>query len=385
VTNEPRAASSYEALLEEAATDLYENAPCGYLSANADGVILRVNETFCTLTGYRREDVLGSRRFLDLLTAGGRIFYETHLRPLLRMQGFVREIALDLVRADGGQLPVIVNALERRSPNAEEHVIRLTLFDATDRRRYERELVTARHKAEEAAQARSDLIAMVSHDVRAPLSALLTATAMLSKTAMSPQQERYLRIVESSATHALTLLNSILDLSSLEAGHTVLREKVFDPRQLIEQAVASGRLTASSKPDLTVTSKVDESTPRAVIGDPDKIGQVLLNLVGNAVKFTERGFVTVMVYARRSTTDTATLEFVVSDTGIGIPADRLPHIFEEFTQASAEIGEKYGGSGLGLAISRKLLRLYGSLLHVTSTVGQGTTFSFELQLKRPPA
>ena len=372
----------YAALLQDDLTDLYEHAPCGYLSTNPDGAILKVNETFLALTAYTREQLIGKRRFLDLLTPGGRIFYETHFRPLLRMQGFVREIALDVAHADGRQLPVIVNAIERRAASGVDAVIRITVFDATDRRRYERELLLARRKAEDAAQSRSDLIAMVSHDVRAPLSAVVTAAAMLEKTETTPQQNRYLRIVRSSATHALTLLNSILDLSSLEAGHAVLREKEFDPRQTVEHVAAGARLAAAQKPDLAISVTVADQIPDRVIGDPDKIAQVLMNLAGNAVKFTERGLVSLMVYPRTITTDTATLEFLVSDTGIGIAADRLPHIFDDFTQASAEIGEKYGGTGLGLSIGRKLLRLYGSELHVTSTLGQGTTFSFVLQLKR---
>ena len=385
MSDEPRTnAGVLAALLEEDVTDLYENAPCGYLSTDADGVILKMNATFAALTGWTRDEIVGRRRFLDLLTVGGRIFYETHLRPLLRMQGFVREIALDLHRADGRQLPVLVNAVERRSAGANGSVIRLTLFDATDRRRYERELLAERHKAEDAARARSDLIAMVSHDVRAPLSALLTAATMLGKTSLSAQQERYVRMVLSSATHALTLLNSILDLSALDAGHATLREKPFDPRALVEQAVASARIAASTKQGLEVRSEIDEHIPERLLGDPDKIAQVLMNLVGNAVKFTERGFVSVLLYARELRPDAVTLEFLVSDTGIGIPADRLQHVFEEFTQATKEIGEKYGGTGLGLAISRKVLRVYGSDLHVTSTEGQGTTFSFQLALKKAP-
>lgn len=372
----------FAALLQEDLSDLYEHAPCGYLSTDADGIILKVNETLLEMTGYTAAQLLGARRFLEILTPGGRIFYETHLMPLLRMQGFMREIALEVIRANGSHLPVIVNASERRSDSRLQRVVRITVFDATDRRRYERELMLARDKAAEAARSRSDLIAMVSHDVRAPLSAVATAVAMLEKTSLTPQQSRYVRIVQSSTSHALALLNSILDLSALEAGHAMLREKAFDPRQLVDQVAAGARLEAGQKPDLEVAVTVDESTPDHVIGDPAKIGQVLQNLVGNAVKFTDRGLVSVMLTARDLTDATATLEFIVSDTGIGIAADRLPYIFDEFTQASSDIADKYGGSGLGLAISRKLLRLYGSELQVTSTPGQGTTFSFLLLLAR---
>jgi PAS domain S-box-containing protein len=371
---------AYGALLEEDAADLYEHAPCGYFSATDDGLIVKANATFLAMTGYSREQFLGRIRLLDLLGIGSRILFETHLRPLLRMQGFVREIAVDLVCADRRQIPVLLNAIERRQGGMS--VLRVTVIDVTERRMYEKELLLARRKAEDAARARSDLIAMVSHDVRAPLGAALTAAAMLDKSMPTPQQMRYIRIVQSSTNQAVTLLNSILDLSALEGGRAILREKPFDVRQLVEQVRAGAALAAARNPALDVRATVDAAVPERLIGDRPKLGQVLTNLLTNAVKFTPSGLVSLVVYAREVSTDTATLECVVSDTGIGIPADRLPHIFEEFTQASEEIAEQYGGTGLGLAICRRLLLLYRSDLQVTSTVGQGTTFSFTVQLPR---
>jgi PAS domain S-box-containing protein len=376
VTDLPR---SIAPLLEEDATDLYENAPCGYVSMAGDGTLLRVNATFEAMTGHSRDWLLAGRRFQDLLTIGGRIFIETHLRPLLRLQGFAREIALDL-QLPGRVLPVLLNAVERRSAPDADYVVRMTIFDASDRRRYERDLLDARNAAERAAAARSDLIAMVSHDVRAPLSAIQTAAHMLAQTEMSPQQSRYARILNSSAAHALTLLNSILDLSSLEGGHVHLRQREFDLHQLVEAVAGTARLAAAGRPAVAVVSTVDPATPRMVVGDREKIAQVLSNLLTNAVKFTHEGQVSLMVYARERRGDRAAIEFIVSDTGIGIPEDRLHAVFNEFTQASEEIGEKYGGTGLGLAICRKLLALHGSQLHLTSTVGQGSTFSFVLEL-----
>jgi signal transduction histidine kinase len=298
------------------------------------------------------------------------------------MQGGVREIAFDLIRADGRSVPVLVNASERRAGGPDPAAIyRLTVFDATARRQYERELLAARQKAEEAAQSHNDLIGMVSHDLRAPLSALITAAAMLEKTELSPQQARYLRVVQSSGMQAITLLNSILTLRSLEAGRAVVRERPFDPRQVVEHTVAGARLSAAGKSELRVETVIDPDTPPNVIGDPDKLSQVLMNLAGNAVKFTDRGFVKVTLSPYETRGDTVVLGFAVSDTGIGIPADRLPYIFEEFTQATPDIGDKYGGTGLGLSISRKLLRLLGSDLDVTSTVGQGSSFSFALEYR----
>jgi len=371
-----------EALFDESAEDLYEHAPCGYLSLLPDGIVGKVNATFLEWTGYSSADLVGKARFLDLLTVGGRIYYETHFQPLLRMQRQVREVAFDLMRRSGERLPVLVNATHREYPNAGS-ITRITVFDATDRRHYERELLAARKAAEDAAQAKSELIAAISHDVRAPLSAITTAIALLEKTAPTPQQARYIRVLRSSTAHALTLVNNLLDLGRLEAGRTPLREEPFSMRELVNSLAATARATALDKPDLELTATVAPSVPDALVGDRSKIGQVISNLMMNAVKFTERGFVSVTVDARDEDGGGVTLDVVVSDSGIGIPADRLPHIFEEYAQATDDIAQKYGGTGLGLAICRRVLRLYGSDLSVTSTVGTGTTFSFSLSLNRP--
>lgn len=378
VTERPDALS--EALLDESVEDLYEHAPCGYMSLLPDGAIGKVNATFLDWTGYARAELVGRIRFLDLLTVGGRIYYETHFQPLLHMQGEVREIAFDIVRRSGDRMPALVNATRRDYPTAGA-ITRITVFDATDRRRYERELLAARRKAEEASQAKSDLIATISHDVRAPLSAITTAVALLEQSATPPQQ-KYVRVLQSSSAHALTLVNNLLDLNRIETGRTLLRERVFSIRDVVDDVVVSARAAALHKPDLVATGRIADAVPEQLLGDRAKIGQIIANLMMNAVKFTERGFASVIVDARDLSADEVTLDVVVSDSGIGIPPERLPHIFDEYTQASDEIADKYGGTGLGLAICRKTLGLYGSELTVTSTVGQGTTFSFPLRLKR---
>jgi PAS domain S-box-containing protein len=373
---------SIQALFDETPEDLYQHAPCGYLSLLPDGIIGKVNATFLEWMGYPADALVGRVRFLDLLTVGGRIYYETHFQPLLRMQGAVREIAFELMRQDGGRFPVLVNATQREYEDA-GIITRITVFDATHRRLYERELLAARARAEEASRAKADLIAMISHDVRAPLSAMMTAIALLGKSSPTPQQLKYLRVLESSTTHALALVDNVLDLSRLESGRAPLREREFDVRKLVEEVAEAARAAAVKKPDLAITARVDGDVPERLIGDRPKLAQVLANLTMNAVKFTASGFVTLVVGLRETAARSVTIEVVVSDSGIGIPAERLPHIYDEFTQASDDIAEKYGGTGLGLAISRRLLQLYGAELNVASTVGQGSTFSFVVTLRQP--
>ena len=364
---------------KESAEELYENAPCGYLSTFPDGTIVRINGTILAWTGYQREDLLAGRRFQDLLTPAGKIYYETHYAPLLRMQGFVNEVAFDLVRADGGRLPVLVNSVQKRDAAGEPLLHRTTVFDATDRRRYERELLLARRKAEEAARAKADLLAMIGHDVRNPLAAILAGIRLLERTSPTPEQRKYLDILRATSENLLSLTGDLLDLGRVEAGAAPLDEKGFDPRELVCGVVA-GLAAKAEENGLAVRVEVEERVPRRLVGDPGKIGQVLSNLVGNAIKFTEEGSVEVTVRAGEVLPDAAAVEFGVRDTGVGIAREHLTRIFEAYAQADRGIGARYGGTGLGLAISRRLVELHGGELVVESEPGNGSTFSFGLRL-----
>lgn len=368
------------ALFEESAEDLYENAPCGYLSALPGGMIVKVNQTFLTWTGYRREDLVERKRFYELLTGGGRIFHETHYAPLLQMQGAVREIALDMVCADGRRLPVLINSVLRRDESGKPLLVRTTVFNATDRKEYERELVRERQRAEQAGQAKSDFLSMISHEIRTPLNAIIGVAHLFKMTELSPQQQKLARILGSSSESLLHLVNQILDFGKIEAGKMSLEERPVDLRQLVQEIAERYQLKAQER-SLAFLVHVDERVPRGVLGDPMKIGQVLTNLVGNALKFTSEGSVTVALEVRAADRDTVSIDFRVSDTGIGIAPDRLASIFDDFTQANYDIGLKYGGSGLGLSISRKLVEMHGSRILVESELGRGTTFSFELRFK----
>ena len=371
------------AVEDEDAEDLYENAPCGYVSALPDGLIVKVNQTFLTWTGHRREDLVGRKRFQDLFTAGGRIFHETHYAPLLRMQGEVREIAVEIVCATGGRLPVLINSVLRKDAAGKPLLTRTTVFNATDRKEYERELLRARQRAEQADQAKADFISMMSHEIRTPLTAIMAVGHLLTVTDLSAQQQKLVRVLRSSSENLLNLVNQILDFSKIEAGTVSLEERSFDLQQLVNGIISSLRLKADEK-GLVLDAYIDERVPAALLGDPVKIGQVLGNLLGNAVKFTAQGSVTVTLQVRELLPDAVSIHFRVTDTGIGISPDRLPHVFDDFTQASYDIGLKYGGTGLGLSISKRLMELHGSELAVESELGRGTTFFFDLRLKTAP-
>ena len=370
------------ALLEETAEELYEHAPCGYLSTLPDGTIVRVNRRVREWTGADGETLLKGTKFQTLLTIGSRIYYETHFAPLLRMQGFANEIAMDLILADGRVLPVLVNTRQKRDEDGTPLFNRITLFDSTDRRRYERELLLARRKAEQVMKDKGDLIAMLSHDIRNPLNAFASVIYMLERSELSEHQRRLVHLLKSSSGNMLELLNHVLELSKAESGAFALAEIRFKLPDIVNEVVDTFETTARDK-GLQVQRSIDPGVPRVAIGDPLAMRQILSNLLGNAVKFTDEGTITVRVEPVQIGTDAVTLRFSIADTGVGIAPDLVGGIFDEFAQASYDTTVRYGGTGLGLAITRKLLALYGSSVHVDSEPGRGSTFTFDLRLPLP--
>jgi signal transduction histidine kinase len=373
-----------DALLQESAEDLYEHAPCGYLSTLPDGTIAKANLTLADWIGVPRDLLLAGTRFQSLLSIGSKIYYETHYAPLLRMQGFANEIALELVRADGRILPVLLNSRQKRDAGGTPLFNRITLFDATERRRYERELLLARRKAEQIAKDRADLIAMLSHDIRNPLNALMGVVQILDRGDLPDSQRRLIRVLKSSSENMLNLLNHVLELSRVESSSFTLVESPFSLKAIVDDVVATFDAAARDK-GITVEASIDPRVPPAMLGDPVALRQILTNLVGNAVKFTASGRVSVSVEIKELGTDAVAFALAVSDTGIGIPPEMIDRIFNAFTQASHDTAERFGGTGLGLTITRRLLALYGSAVDVQSTPGQGSTFSFTLRLPLPPA
>lgn len=258
-------------------------------------------------------------------------------------------------------------------------LVRTTLFEARERRGYERELLRERERAEAADRAKADFISTVSHEIRTPLHAIMAVGHLLDSTGLSPAQEKYVRILRSSSQGLLGLVDDILDFSRMEAGKLALDERPFELRPLLDEVTLGQRVRAEQK-GVELSIEVDRGCPEHLVGDRVKIGQILNNLIGNAVKFTERGVVRVAVTPRSFEAAAVVLAFSVADTGIGISADRLPHVFEGFTQASPEVTSKFGGTGLGLAITQRLVALHGSTLAAESEVGRGSVFSFDLRL-----
>ncbi|KFE63576.1 PAS domain-containing hybrid sensor histidine kinase/response regulator [Hyalangium minutum] len=367
---------------EESAEELYEQAPCGYFSTLPNGMLIRVNQTFLEWTGYERDELLEGRRFQDLLTVGGKIFHETHYAPLLQLQGRVREINFELLCKHGGSLPVLINTVQKKDATGRVVLHRTTAFSITERKNYERELLLARKRAEQAeqvARARTDFLSIISHEIRTPMNAIVGISGLLRQTHLSPEQEKYVGILQTSSENLLDLLDNILDISKLEGGKRVLEERRFNVRQLLH-GIFYGLTAKAEEKKLAVHVVVDEGVPGWLLGEPVKLSQVLTHLLANAIKFTDRGTVTLAAHVRESSPESVCIDFRVTDTGIGIPKPLQATVFEELSQPSDEAPQRYG-SGLSLAICQKLLGLYGRTLRLESVPGEGSSFFFDLTLK----
>jgi len=357
----------------------FDAAPCGLLSAASNGVVLAVNDTFLSWTGYERESLIGSRHFDELLTLPSRMYFETHYWPLLHIQGFVHEVALDLRRSNGSVLPALVSACGTHQADGTIGGLRYVVLAAEDRRAYERELLLERRNSEQAVKAKADFLAMFAHEIRNPLCAVVLEAEFLEREAEA-RGDSSVKQLRESLDRVLKLLNNMLDISKLDAGKVSLQKTEFEIGDVVRAVVHSLHPLAQAR-HLPLTMRVDSKLHRRVIGDPFKLDQALTNLVGNAIKFTEAGSVTVGADTIALRDDCVRVRFGVADTGIGIPPARQNKIFDEYEQADPTIGQRFGGTGLGLAIARKLVELQGGRLHLVSEPGRGSTFSFDLNFE----
>jgi signal transduction histidine kinase/FixJ family two-component response regulator len=270
------------------------------------------------------------------------------------------------------------NATHEKPYTATEKYNIPTFFE---RKQVEEEMERSRMLAEESANAKADFVANMSHELRTPLGAILGFTDLLQKTTLDAGQQDYLEAIHTSGKSLLSIINDILDLSKLDAGKFLTETIPFSIPELLHSLQVMFLAKATGK-DLRLSCSVDMGIGFPVLGDPMRLTQVLVNLIGNAVKFTEVGGVYINCILQQETEDTVELCFTVRDTGIGIPADKIHSIFERFTQVDTHITRKYGGTGLGLAITKQLVELLGGTISITSQEGKGTECTFIIPYRK---
>lgn len=389
---------------DEDLNDLYDNAPCGYLSLLPDGRIYMVNATFLRWTGYEREAIVGTY-LRDLLHIGARIFYETHFAPLMRMQGFFNEVALDIAKVDGSRMPVLANAIERRDEDGDLLFTRISLFQATDRRRYEREilelqahteaarkelakaneeleervrrLVEDRLAAEkimlmekEAAELREHFISVLGHDLRNPLASIKSGLRILAKEPLSERAATIMSLMDGSANRMASLISDVMDFARarLGSGIPIQREDGSGLEKELLQVVNELRTSHPQRQILT------EIALHAVVPcDPARIGQMLSNLLGNALT---HGAEDRPVRVRAFGNSTA-CEISVSNGGRPIAADVQARLFQPFYRG--EVSARKEGLGLGLYIASEIAKSHGGTLTVASDEDL-TTFTFQMPI-----
>ena len=366
VTEQSQLAAAQQQSVDRLAR-IIERLPAGAVHVQAG--VLSINAEVEKITGYSRDELHSLEAWFTLLTGdtSGKMLERYHQR---RATGFAESVTGTIRRRDGE-----LRQIEYRTCEDTAVGEIWILQDVTERDASQAELVEAKERAEVAANSKSQFLANMSHEIRTPLTAIIGFAGLLASQAMLPGKARHwVSRIEDASKALLAIVNDVLDFSKLEDGSLELDPEPFDPRKLVTDTAALLADQAERK-GIELDVQVDPALPPYLMGDTGRLRQILLNLMSNAVKFTAKGSVAVRVLA---TDDGA--RFSVSDTGIGIPEMAVGQLFQRFVQADGSISRKFGGTGLGLAISKRFVEMMGGEIGVQSSLGQGSTFWFEVPL-----
>ena len=350
------------------------------MTTDPSGIITDVNKQMEALTDCTRDELIGAP-FKSYFTDPERA--EAAIKLVLSEKS-VTDYELTARARDGKQTVVSYNATTFHDRNRTLQGVFAAARDVTERKRVEAELQQAKAVAESASRTKSEFLASMSHEIRTPMNAIMGIADLLAKTALSPEQDKYVQIFRRAGDNLLNLINDILDLSKVEASQLELEQTGFSLHDHLEKVMEMVATRADEK-GLALLCEIAPGMPNDLVGDPTRLRQVLLNLLGNAIKFTESGEVSLRVTQDGNFAVPTALRFAVADTGIGIPSEKLGRVFERFTQADSSTTRRFGGSGLGLTISRRLVELMGGRIWVESGVGKGSVFSFAVPFEIWPS